>query len=142
MKRLATDFLILLMIAAPVAALALLMPQDNLRIERNWGSVMYSPPVSSDEANALADVLVQQGLFVGNPIAFKLSRNADVWVLMMASGRNYEDVIDRETMTEIGVGLCAAALPGKTVSFVLMDEDMEPFDELIPPRLFAEPQQN
>lgn len=136
MKRLTTDILILLLIATPVAAFALLMPQDNLRIERNWGSVMYSPPVSADEAEALAEVMVEQGLFVGNPITFKLQRNADAWILMMASTRDYEDLVDRDTMTEIGVELCAAAFPGKTASFVLIDEDLEPFDELVAPTLF------
>ena len=139
MRRLTTDILILLLIATPVLALALLMPKDNLRVERNWGSVFYSPPVSFGEATEFADLMVQLGLFAGNPLSFKLQRNNDDgWIVMMTSKPNYEDAIDRDTLVGLGKELCATAFPGQTVSFVLTDEAFEPIDEIVPPTRFPE----
>jgi len=138
MKRLITDLLILLLISTPIVAYVLLMPKDNLRIERNWGSVFYAPPVSFDEAKEFSDLMVQLGVFAGNPLSFKLQRNDDKWIVMMVSTRDYEDKIDRDTMVGLGNQLCAAAYPGQTVSFILTDEELVPFDEIVPPTLFPE----
>ena len=138
MKRAATDQLILMLIALPVCALMLLTPRDNLRVERNWGEVFYSPPVQFQDAAALADLLVDQGLFVGTHLSLKLVRKNDVWQLMMVYKRDYEELIPRETLTDIAYQLCALAFPGKTASLVLVDPNFEPFDELVPPTPFPE----
>jgi hypothetical protein len=138
MKRTATDLLILMMIAVPVTALMLLSPRENMRIERNWGTVVFSPPVSLEAATALADVMVDHGVFAGNQIVLQLARDGENWTLMMASRRDYETMVARETMAELGHELCSLAFPGKTASFVLIDTDLEPFDELVPPTLFPE----
>lgn len=133
MNRLATDLLILVLIATPVTALALLVPQENLRIERNWGTVIYSPPVTRSQAEDFADVMAKNGIFAGNPMTFKLQRNGDEWILMMASASNYEETISRNFMVMMGKELCRLAFAGKTVSFVLVDKDLQPVDELVPP---------
>jgi len=138
MKRVVVDLLILVLIATPVVSFALLMPQDNLRIEKNWGSLIYSPPVTTAEANAVVDVLVQYGVFAGTPISFKLQRDADTWTLMMVSKRTYENTVSREMLKQFGLELCAAAFPGQNATFVLIDEDQEPFEVLIEPTLFPE----
>jgi len=140
MKRLTIDFLILLLISTAVIAYVLLMPKDNLRVERNWGSVFYAPPVSAGEATEFADLMVQAGLFAGNPLSFKLQRNDVGWTIMMASNRNYEDSIDRDTMVGLGKELCATAFPGQTVSFVLTDKDLDPIDEIVPTECCVEPE--
>jgi hypothetical protein len=138
MSRQTRDLQILLCIAVPMTALMLLTPRENLRIERNWGAVIYSPPVKLEEANDLADLLVSMGLFSGNPISLKLDRRGKNWILMMASRRDYEEQIPRETLEAFGHELCSFAFPGKTASFVLIDTDFEPFDELVPPTLFPD----
>ena len=138
MSRQTRDLQILLCIAVPVTALMLFTPRENLRIERNWGAVIYSPPVELEEANDLADLLVNMGLFAGNPISLKMDRRGENWILMMASRRDYEEQVPRETLAALGHELCSLAFPGKTASFVLIDADFEPFDELVPPTLFPD----
>ena len=101
-------------------------------------TLIYSPPVSLEEATALADVMVDQGVFAGNQVSLKLARDDETWTLMMAARRDYETMVARETMAALGHELCSVAFPGKTASFVLIDTDLEPFDELVPPTLFPE----
>jgi len=138
MRRLTTDFLILLLVSMPVLALAFLMPKSDMRIERNWSVVAYSPPVSTGEATGFADLMERMGIFAGNPLYFKLQRDDDKWIVMTIPNPNYKASVDRDAMVGLGKVICGSAFPGQTVSFKLLDEDLEPFDEIVPPTLFPE----
>jgi len=138
MKRLAIDLVILILVATPVTALALLMPKENMCVERNWGTVLYSPPVTRDQAEEFAEAMVTNGVFAGSPVTFNLHRDGEEWVLMMASTANYEESISREIMAIIGKDICRVDFPGQTASFVLMDKDLRPFEELVPATEFPE----
>ena len=136
MKRVLADLILLLAIALPVSGLMLLIPKNKLRIERNWGELLYSPPVSFDEASAVAEVFVQQGIFRGQPISTKLIRDGQLRQLLMVYRRDYARVVPRETLVLAGQQFCRAAFAGKTASVWLADETFTPFEELVPPTQF------
>ena len=138
MHRTASDLLILTMIAIPVSALMLLTPRADMHVERNWGSIFYSEPVSREEATELADLFVDQGLFVGNPMSLKLERDGQVWTLMMVLPRDYSRLNARETLAAFAHQICSLAFPGMTASFVCVDDEFQPFDELLPPTHFPD----
>ena len=138
MRRAAADLLILIAIAAPVSALMLLTPREDMHVERYWGVVFYSDPVSRQEATALADLLVEQGLFMGHPMSLKLERDTEGWTLMLVLPRDYNKMNTRETLTFFANNICALAFPGATASFVCVDSEFEPFDILVPPTYFSD----
>ena len=138
MYRAATDLLILTVIAVPVSALMLLISREDMHIERNWGALFYSEPVTLEEATALADLLVDQGLFSGNPMTLKLERDDEVWTLMMVLPHDYNKMNTREILTAFAHQILSIAFPGETASFVCVDSEFEPFDVLVPPTPFSE----
>ena len=138
MRRAVTDLLILMLIALAVSALLLLTPRVDMHVERNWGAVFFSEPVSREEATALADLLVEQGLFTGHPMSLKLERNSEGWRLMMVLPRDYNKLNTRDTLAAFAEQICALAFPGTTASFVCVDSEFEPFDVLVPPTAFPD----
>lgn len=138
MRRAAADILILTAIAAPVTALMLLIPREDMHVERCWGTVFFSDPVSPQEATALADLLVEQGLFMGHPMSLKLERDPDGWRLMMVLPRDYNSMNTRDALAAFAKNICAVAFPGETAAFVCVDSDFEPFDVLLPPTRFPD----
>ena len=138
MRHAVTDLLILTVIASAVSTLLLLTPGEDMHVERNWGAVFYSEPVKRHEAAALADLLVEQGLFTGHPMSLKLDRNGDGWSLMMVLPRDYNKLNTRETLAAFAEQICALAFPGRTASFVCVDSEFEPFDVLVPPTYFPD----
>jgi len=136
MKRVLTELILLLAIALPVSGLMLLTPQDKRRLERNWGELFYSPNVSFEEASAAAEVFVQQGIFRGQPISTKLTREGQRWQLLMVYRRDYAQVVPRNALVFAAQQFCRAAFPGKTASVWLADESFTPFEQLVPPTQF------
>ena len=89
-------------------------------------------------ATALADLLVEQGLFMGHPMSLKLERDTEGWTLMLVLPRDYNKMNTRETLAFFANNICALAFPGATASFVCVDSEFEPFDILVPPTYFSD----
>lgn len=136
LHRLTIDLFILAVIAVPVTALMFLTPREDMHVERNWGTVFYSDPVFHEKAVVVAELLVEQGLFAGNPMSLSLTHDGEIWQLVIVLPRDFDRLNAREMLAAFARQICVLAFPGTTATFLCVDSEFEPFDVLIPPTRF------
>lgn len=142
MKWFATDLLILGAVIIAVGIILFLPGVENARVEKNWGEVHYSSPVTRREAQELAQKLIDAGLFTGTHASVGVTRDGDLWILRPVYQKNYESLLrdqgaTRDDLIRSFEAFCQIVFPGKTVSVQLADDQLEPFETLIERKSFS-----
>ena len=141
MRSLLADIAILAAIIAFVAAIMLLPPKTKRAVDRNWGRVVFADPVTFAEAAKLADALVEANVFVGKPLTHRLVREPKNLRWEIAFDRDYARLFaeqqqryggDPKASLVSGIqAMCQNIFPGEQIEVVLIDENLEPFEQLI-----------
>ena len=144
MKSLLLDLLVLAAVSSIVAMIMFLPPRSKCAVDRNWGRVVYSDPVTFAEATKLADTLVEANVFSGKPLTHRLVRQPECLRWEIAFDRDYEKLFAQQRERVGGnpkarliagiESLCEQVFPDERMEVVLIDENLDPFEQLIPPR--------
>lgn len=126
MKRAAIDLLTLLIICAATWGILNYRGGIKRRVELNRGEVYYTSSVSFAEAEQLAEYMVKQNVFSGQPTTMLLDRHGDnyEWSIVLAPNA-LEQPGAREQLKQFAQSVCKDFFTDRSVVVHLANDKLE-----------------